>query len=46
MIHPPEESHAAAPAEVAHYFALAVQWADIKCSSGLCSEYETSKILK
>jgi hypothetical protein len=46
MVHPPEESRAAAPTEAAHSFALAVQWADVQCSFGLCGEYEPSKIWK
>jgi hypothetical protein len=46
MAPPPEESHAAAPAEAAHPLVLLVLWADIQCSSGLCDEYEPSKIWK
>jgi hypothetical protein len=36
MVPPLEESRAAAPVEVAHSSALAVQWADIQCSFWLC----------
>jgi hypothetical protein len=46
MVPPPEESLAAAPAEAAHSLMLAVQWADVQYFSGLCGEYEPSKILK
>jgi hypothetical protein len=46
----PEErakgSRAAALAGVAHSLVLANQWADVQCSSGLCGEYEPSKIWK
>jgi hypothetical protein len=35
MVPPPEESRAAAPAEVARPLALVVQWADVQCSFGL-----------
>jgi hypothetical protein len=31
-------------AGVAHSLALADQWADVKCFSGLCGEYEPSRI--
>jgi hypothetical protein len=46
MVPPPEESHATAPTEATHSLALVVQWADVQCSSGLCGEYEPSKIWK
>jgi hypothetical protein len=46
MIPPPEESHAAAPAEAARPLALVVQWADVQCSSELCGKYKPSKIWK
>jgi hypothetical protein len=46
MVPPPEESHVAAPTEVAHSLVLVVQWADVQCSSGLCGKYEPSKIWK
>jgi hypothetical protein len=47
---PPEEcadgSQAAALTRVAHSLALAIQWANVQCSFGLCDEYEPSKIWK
>jgi hypothetical protein len=47
---PPEEcangSQAAALTGVAHSLALAIQWANVQCSFGLCDEYEPSKIWK
>jgi hypothetical protein len=42
MVPPLEESRAT----VAHSSVLAVQWADVQCSSWLGSKYEPSKILK
>jgi hypothetical protein len=46
----PEErakgSRATALAGVAHSLVLPNQWADVQCSSGLCGEYEPSKIWK
>jgi hypothetical protein len=46
MVHPPEESRAAALAAVARPLVPTDQLADIQCSSKLCGEYEPSKIWK
>jgi hypothetical protein len=46
MVHPPEESRGVALAAVARPLVPTDQLADVQCSSGLCGEYEPSKISK
>jgi hypothetical protein len=46
MVPPPEVSRAMVPGEAAYPLVLAVQWADVQCSSWLCSAYGPSKALK